>query len=51
MAQESILHDELHLMPWDLAVEDPANPTRYRKPDLEAQARWRALMEAVTALP
>ena len=46
--QHRKLHDELRCKPSDWpCVENPDAPPRYRKPDLEAQARWRALEEAV----
>ena len=44
--QHSKLHDELRCKLWDWpCVEDPAAPPEWRS-DPEAQARWRALMEA-----
>ena len=55
-AQQWIIHDELRLQPWERAVQDPEATPPYPegtyafknwKPDLEAQARWRALEEAV----
>lgn len=51
-AQERILHTELRLSPWETAVQDPEVTSPYPKGTLgyekwpEAQARWRALMEA-----
>jgi len=49
--QHSKLHDELRCQPWDWpCVENPdVKPDWPSDPD--AQARWRALMEAVTSLP
>jgi hypothetical protein len=53
--QFGIIHDELRLQPWDFAVQHPDATSGYPegcqadknwKPDLEAQARYRALAAA-----